>query len=344
MNRFLFNWKLRILKKLNRATLMKVYVAFFLVFGTTFFGYQAESATHGNSHKKKNQLSTTVPKSIALDEAQVEGGHMETYKDLIAKAQNLTLQRDRLQTSQILVRAIEQESNHASEREELIRALDELSTIFYTEKSQMLYATAESLFETKPKDAIDKLVESLRNEEGNLSILVSLARGLIMSQECNRAETYIQQAEKLNPYYGQVKLLRLQVLDCQNKMEELSTSLKISDPFLETFAEPLRTLRMKDLWRQEDIKQMKNVVGSWELSSPDYPEVYFWKWRLSQKQKVNDRASALKYSQLCQTLTPRKRKKYALDVDLCRGKDQIDAYLKTSGFQDEAPTEEEENE
>lgn len=316
-------------------------VAFSLLALLILSSPSAEAASHVNFKKPRAHSVAAKPTGQSQNDPS---GHMETYKDLIVKAQNLTLQRDRLQTSQILIRAIEQESNNAIEREELMDTLNELSAVFYTEKSQMLYATAESLLEAKPKDAIDKLLEALRNEEGNLSILVALSRAYLIGQECGRAESYLSQAEKLNPYFTQVKLLHLQVLDCQKKYDELSNYLKANEPSLESLKEPLQTLKIKELWQQDDIKKIKGALVAWEQMMPEYPEVYFWKWRLSQRENALDRPSALKYSQLCQALTPRKRKKYSLDVDLCRGKDQIDAYLKTSGYQGDAPVEEEANE
>jgi hypothetical protein len=80
-------------------------------------------------------------------------------------------------------------------------------------------------------------------------------------------------------------------------------------------------------------------LQTWESQAPSYPELHYWKWQYGQLAGVPDRASAIKYLQLCQNLTPRKRKSYNLDVDLCKGKEAVDAFLKESGFVPSSPTE-----
>jgi hypothetical protein len=41
-------------------------------------------------------------------------------------------------------------------------------------------------------------------------------------------------------------------------------------------------------------------------------------------------------------MTPRKRKSYILDVDLCKGKNAVDTYLRESGLRSPERAEEEE--
>ena len=265
-------------------------------------------------------------------------GSTETYHDLITKAQNLTLQRDRLQTSQVLIRGLQRESRNSSAYRELSRALEDLTSVFYTEKAQGLFATGESQMESKPHDAVDQFQEALRIEDGNVTILKAIARTNLRLAECSKADSAVKSAEAINPFSSEVKLLRLQVLECQKSYDLLTARLLARDPDLEPVEKFIRGLQMADLIRQKEIKRAKALLASWETQMPDYPEVYFWKWQFAKETGEPERSAALKYAQLCQNLTPRRRKNYILDVDLCKGKEAVDVYLHDTGLPASKPS------
>jgi hypothetical protein len=281
--------------------------------------------------------SANKPLSAPTPKPKAPAQQLETYKDLIQKAQNLTLQRDRLQTSQVLTRALQRENKNSGPYKELLRALDELTGVFYTDKAQNIFAVAESNADLKPREAIEGYLEALRIEEGNVSILKSLTRAYLRSAECDKAEAVVRQAEGINGFSPEIKLLRLQTTDCQKKPEQLTSLLASMAADLEPVELFTKGLAIKDLLRRRDFKKAKAMLASWESQNADYPELYYWKWQYAEQSENEDRASALKYSQLCQNLTPRKRKSYNLDVDLCKGRDAVDAYLKESGFSPSVP-------
>lgn len=262
---------------------------------------------------------------------------VETYRDLITKAQNLTLQRDRLQTSQVLIRGLQRETRNSPAFKELVRTLDELTAVFYSEKAQTLFSTGEAQVFTKPREAIETLQEALRLEDGNIAILKSLARTQLVVGDCARADATVKSAEGINPYSAEVLLLRLQVLDCQKRVDLLSAQLETNDPYRESVSNFVHGLQIKDLLRRKEFKRARAILTTWEAQSADYPELHYWKWETSRAQGAEDRAAAVRYAQLCQNLTPRKRKSYILDVDLCKGKEAVDSYLKNSGFTLSAP-------
>ena len=264
---------------------------------------------------------------------ETQGNSLENYQDLIAKAQNLTLQRDRLQTSQVLIRGIQREPKGSVGYKELARALDELTSVFYTEKAQGLFSIGEAQVETRPREAIEQLQEALRAEDGNLSVLRTLARTYLRSGECAKAEGSVKAAEVINPYSAEVKLLRLQTLACQKSFEALTVALASSDTELDGLEKYLHGMRVQDALRRKDVKKARALLAGWEKELPDYPEVHFWKWEISRAAGALDRTAAVRYSRLCQNLTPRQRKSFNLDVELCKGKEGVDAYLKESGMQ-----------
>jgi tetratricopeptide (TPR) repeat protein len=257
----------------------------------------------------------------------------ETYQDLIEKAQNLSLQKDRLQASQILVRAIARETKGSGAYKALTQSLDELMNAFYTEKAQSTFTAAESSLLLKPREAIDGFTEALRLEDGNVTVIKALARAHLTLAECDKADGFVTKAESLDPYSAEILLLRLQVLDCNKQSEVLSAKLFPLDPSLVPLENFVHALQIKDLIRREETKKAKAVATQWESSEPSYPEVYYWKWMLSKDDKP-DRAAAHKYVELCQNLSPRKRKSYNLDVDLCKGKETVDTFLKEPPHED----------
>ena len=266
----------------------------------------------------------------------------ESYRELILKAQNLTLQHDRLQTSQVLLRAIQRESRSSVAYKELTRALDELTSVFYTERAQSTFVAGESAMDARPKEALDSFQESLRIEDGNLTVLKSLARTYLVLGECDHAETHVKAAEALNPYSSEVVLLRLQVLDCSKNSSALALKLASPEPELEAVIKFAHGIELRDLARRKEWKKARALIGAWETRAADYPEVYFWKWEISrQSGGPADRGAAVKYVQLCQNLTARKRKSFNLDVDLCKGKEAADAYLKETALQPTSPAHQE---
>lgn len=262
---------------------------------------------------------------------------LESHQDLILKAQNLTLQRDRLQASQILIRAIQRETKGNTAYKDLTRALTELTTVFYTEKAQSVYSVGEAAVELKPRDAIDSFQEALRLEDGNVTVLKSLARTQLVLNDCEKAEASIRSAEAVDPYSPEVKLLGLQLLACNKNFETLLSKTDSADLDFESAESYVKNLRaglqiqalVETAKPRADLKKARSLLSTWETQMPEYPEVHFWKWEISKLQSTSDRTSASKYAQACQNLSARKRKSYSLDVNLCKGKEAVDTYLKS---------------
>lgn len=258
---------------------------------------------------------------------------METYRDLIQKARNLTLQRDRLQTSQVLIRGIARETKGSPAYRELVKELTQLSGVFYTEKAQSLHSMGESTVSTTPSEALEPFRQALREEDGNVTVLISLSRTHLVLGECDKAEAYIKTAQSLNPYSPEVILIQLQTLDCQKNFSGIEKILREKDKDIESIKPYLHSIHIKEAIRKNNLKKAKSLITAWELEATDYPEVYFWKWELSRLSGSGDRAAAVKYSNLCQNMTLRRRKSFIFDVHLCKGKEAADEWLRESGGQ-----------
>lgn len=288
---------------------------------------------------KKVSKSPTAKQTPAPERADGKSDtQLETYQDLILKAQNLTLQQDRLQASQVLIRGLQREAKDSVAYRELARSLEDLTSVFYTEKAQNAFAGGEAVQDQKPREAVDRFLEALKTEDRNVAILKALARAYLRLEECEKAEPIVKQSEEVNPYSSEVRLLRLQVLDCQKNYDGLAVRLAAIGTELEAIEPFLKGLQIGGLVRKKDFKKARAFLSSWESSAPDYPEVYYWKWELTRQTGSADRASAVKYSQLCQNLSPRKRKSFSLDVDLCKGKEVVEVYLRETETQPTSPS------
>jgi hypothetical protein len=266
----------------------------------------------------------------------------ENHRDLVQKAQNLTLQHDRLQASQVLIRGIQREPKGSVAHKELMKALDELTSVFYTERAQSAFVAGESLVEMKPREAIDSYLEALRQEDGNLAVLKAVARGYLTLGECDKADTHVRSAEGLNPFSPEVILLRVQTLGCSKNSDGLEAKMSAAQTDLEPVLKYARGIEIKDLARRKEYKKAKALLASWETQSPGYPEVLFWKFELSRLGGGPvERTSAVQYSQACQNMTARARKSFNLDVELCKGKVAVDAYLRETGLKPAAPRDQE---
>jgi hypothetical protein len=252
----------------------------------------------------------------------------ESYKDLISKSQNLSLQRDRLQACQILIRALQKETKNTTSYRELKNSLEELSSVFYTDKAQSIFSQGDSLVDLKTKEAIDKYQEALKLEEGNMSVFKALARAQLRLDDCRGAEATLKSAESFDPVSGEVQLLKLQTLKCQ-KDYALSEKLASKDLDLEGFEKYTKVFALDEAVRKKDFKKARQILSTWETQAVDYPEIYFWKWQIGNEQNMPDKASGEKYAQLCKALSVRKRKSFNLDVELCKNKDDVEAKIKT---------------
>jgi tetratricopeptide (TPR) repeat protein len=252
---------------------------------------------------------------------------LETYPDLINKARNLTLQRDRLQTSQVLSHGLVRENKNSVGYREIGRALHELTRVFYTEKAQSLYAFGDSLSELKPKDAIDRYTEALRLEDGNVTVLEALARTELRIGECAAADTNIKQAVLIDPLSADLKLLQAQSLDCQKHYDDLTEFLQTKPADLAEGEKAWTGLVIEDLIRHDQAKKAKAIQATFEKEHGDYPQPFYWRWKLSGTPPT-DRPAAQRYILLCQSLSQRKKKLWISDLALCGEKEQVESALK----------------
>lgn len=259
--------------------------------------------------------------------AQTKAIKSETYKDIIEKAYNLSLQRDRQQALNILASAIKRETR-PSNILELKKTMSEVATVFFSDKVQQLYETGVSLSRGDVSQAYEKILEAARVEPDNSLIVVELARLMIARGDCKGAFETVRKQAVLVPYDEDLKLAQAQAWACQSKWAEYqkildSVSLKKSS--LQKFWYALEAQRFLDLNNPakclESLNQLRKIDDK-------YPELFYWTWKLSRQQKKSKPEEAQKYVMTCKNISANQYRQYMIDPMLCRRVNEVEGELR----------------
>lgn len=249
----------------------------------------------------------------------------ETYRDLIEKAYNLSLQKDRTQAVSILVGALKRESRKSVAQKELASALEQVSKVFYSDKAQQLYELALSLKFTDSPTALSKLQEAARLEPENISIEIALARQLLSNNDCDGASALITKYKDLAPAIEEIRLVQGQAKVCLGQFPAYLAIKNNLDLKQSSFALFWQTLESEYFFKTGAFpKALESALAAQKLD-PNLPEAHYWQWK-AEKQKSPK--AAQKYLSLCKTLNSRQQRQYLPEPQLCRRTAEIETFLK----------------
>ncbi|PIS10163.1 MAG: hypothetical protein COT73_10875 [Bdellovibrio sp. CG10_big_fil_rev_8_21_14_0_10_47_8] len=257
----------------------------------------------------------------------VASSSVETYKDIIEKAYNLSLQRDRLQATNVLVGALRKESKKAAQKE-LIQALDQVATVFYSDKAQQLYELALSMKASDAQMGMSKLQEASRLEPDNLSIEMAIARQNIQNNECDAALSRLIKYKELNRHMDDLKLVVSQAFVCVGKFEEYLDLKTSYDPRKSTRDSFWSSLEAEYLMKVGSFTKALEVTQALQKSDADFPEGYYWQWKVESHQKVKSEKAGQKYLSLCKGLNSRLQRAYLWEPQLCHRTVEVETFLK----------------
>ncbi|WP_413943732.1 tetratricopeptide repeat protein [Bdellovibrio sp. HCB-162] len=259
--------------------------------------------------------------------AQTKNGKSETYKDIIEKAYNLSLQRDRQQALNILSSAIQKETRPQAVAE-LKKTVAEVSTIFFSDKAQQLFETGVSLRKTDVNQALDKVSEASRIEPDNLSIVNELARLMIAKGDCKNAQEAVQKQLTLVSFDEDLKLSMAQALACQGKWLEYQ---KVADTVAMKKSPQQKfwlALEMDKFLSAKNLTKAQEVLGTLKKADEKYPESFYWIWKFDQAQKKSNLDIAQKYVMTCKNISANQYRQYMIDPMLCRRLTEVESELK----------------
>lgn len=254
------------------------------------------------------------------------GASRESYLDIISKAQNLTLQRDRLQATQILIRASKVEKPGSVAQRQLRQTLTTLAEVLYTEKGQQLFELGQSLAE--PKLAVEKFAEALVLEPGNTKIMKNLARAKLRAQECSEALAASDKALEVDPCSPELQLVRLQALQCQGEQETAHAYLLSQTENLRALRPAFELAVLRDLMGQKHWLDVRRKANEYKNLDKDFPEFHWVLFRAGQELKAADIQSGERYLRACQTPALEKiRRRYEIEPSLCLAQREVEKIL-----------------
>lgn len=250
--------------------------------------------------------------------AEVKTKRAETYQDIIEKAQNLVLQKDRQQAINILSNAIRREGPKSTAASELKKTLQETSTVFLGDKAQQIYETGVTLKRTDLNQAQQKMTEGLRLEPDNMSFVLEQARISLAKGDCSAADDVIGKYKNMVSYSEEMSLVYAQILVCQKKWTEFSKLWELPENKKSSLAKFWLALEVEKWITEKNDGKAKEVLEQIKKIDSQYPEPHFWSWKIDQSAKKKNLEAVEKYSLACKNISAHLYRTYMLDPLLCR--------------------------
>lgn len=246
----------------------------------------------------------------------------ETYKDIIQKAHNLTLQNDRTQALNILFTAIERENKRKNIQTELIKNFKSISEKFLFDEAQQNYELSLSTFRIDPSLAINQMKEALKIEPNNLNIVLGLARYRVAISQCKQAYKEIGFYLKFQKYLDELQLLMRQIKNCDPDVIEEAIAKSITNKNNELYK------YMKVIEIEETKQQSKNnlmfLINELKKLDTNYPELNYFEWLVSDPTDFNFNEYGKKYLANCKNMSSTKWRQYMIDPNICKRVKEIE--------------------
>ncbi len=247
----------------------------------------------------------------------------ETYKDIIQKAQTLSLQQQRLQAAQVLQRALENETSKKAHTE-LLKTLQDLSTLFYTEKGQSVYEYGRSLFRSAPIEASEKFTEALKLEGDNVAVILQSARLNLLMGRCDDADVAATDGLKINPYEQDFFLIQAQARTCTQKQAEALLVLKKVPESVYAYV-----TRAQIAFLQKEYEEASSYIALAKAADPNFPEIYLWDMQIRKKEGEPFENQILKYTRACKAMTTKDYLRYEKEPRICSESKNLEAEFKS---------------
>lgn len=250
--------------------------------------------------------------------------------DLIEKARNLSLQKDRTQATNILVSAMRREPANSTAFREMRVALEEISMVFFNDRAQQLYELALSLRKTDPKQAQSRLQEASRIEPDNLQVLNELARLQMIANNCDNAAESLAQIRKTNPFDEQTLLGSAQAAVCQNDWPLYTTLRSQAEGRKGSYKKSWLSLEVERADREKSESRAIDAVQALKGADPEHPELGYWEWRYGKVSEQKNAAGA-RYLMTCKNLSTALLRRYLSEPFLCRKTADVENAQKAGG-------------
>lgn len=249
--------------------------------------------------------------------AQDKVTKVETYKDIIEKSYNLSLQKDRQQALNILASALQKEARQQAILE-LNKTISEIAYVFFSDKAQQLFESGVALRKLDPGQAQDKFLEAFRLEPDNFSIVTELSRVYMIKGDCKAAQELVQKHSKWLAADEELRLTLAQSFVCQQKWQEYQ---KIFDPAAvkkSSFQKFWLALEVERSLAGKNVAKAQEYLGILKKIDDRNPENSYWTWRISLLAKKPQLEEGQKYVLACKNISAKHYRQYMIDPLFCR--------------------------
>jgi|GEM_PF-1097989 len=249
----------------------------------------------------------------------------ETYKDIIEKAQLLSLQKDRQQALLILELAYKKEVAKSVAIQELKRQIQAISRLFISDRTQGLFELGVSFLPKDLPQAQAKIAEALRVEPDNLTLQLFQMRLFLNKRDCSAASSFFVK-NNLKRFLGidqEIDLLQAQINVCQKNYSEVQSFFN-SDYKKHPLIKFWYTLEIERSIEGRNFSRAKDLLAELIKLDKDYVEIYYWDWKLNFSSEGKSLPIAQKYLLMCKNMNSQSFRTYFLDPFLCSNTVEIE--------------------
>ncbi|WP_413583064.1 hypothetical protein [Bdellovibrio sp. HCB288] len=276
---------------------------------------------------KSNFLKAALGAAFLFSSPAFSQSKAETYKDIIEKAYNLSLQKDRQQALNILTAAIARETRPAAQTELKKAALD-VAHVFFSDKAQQLYETSISLKKTDLNQALAKLNEAQRIEPDNQTVLTELARLHVAKNDCSNAMEVLAKPLKVISFDDELRLANAQSQACSGQWIDFAKNPEALDPKKSPYQKFWMILSVEHQLKLKNAAKANELAQNLVKLDPKYPEAHYWTWKTSQVLKKSNVEEAQKYVMACKNISASQYRQYMIDPMLCRRTTEVEGEIK----------------
>lgn len=266
----------------------------------------------------------------------IQAHSLDSISAAIEQAQSLALKKNRKEACAVLNRTFVATPAQVRGRSKIIDTLQQVSKVFFTDKGQKLFESAQVQLFENPELALSQLREAQNLEDENILVLANLARAQIIKQDCDAALVNLDMARSLNPHAAEPALLELRALLCAKRFEAFREKYKLAsapggtgngEKWDQAFGQYLSA---QDQLRQNASHKAFDILTKVTDEFPQFPEAYLYLARAGQALEKDSSAWLQKYSALCKGITLRDRKKYSYEPQLCNKMKEVDEELASN--------------
>lgn len=280
---------------------------------------------------KKGTWLSLVPFLFFALAAEAQTGLRDSAGEMVKKAQSMTLQRDRVQATRLLAQGLSAEKNKGASRKELLATFDQISRLFFSDKTQQSFELALSLKPTDEELTVQKLREAQRMEPDNFAIEEALMRIRLAARDCEAVLGSQKNFPDQYLYIHSGQVLVAQALVCLGRYDE-ALKLKPIEYYMhtETLSAVWLALEVEIHFKKSEFIKAREKALVLRGLNPKYPEAYYWSFMAENQLKMPSESSGQKYFSLCRGLSLRQKREFDLDPFLCRRVSEVETIQKKS--------------